>query len=495
MTMHTRLCFWVLLLVPFVVYVPAIGQSYGVRDDYSHMREAHEEPGKIVRFIASHGRPLHGMLLEMSFSYLKSVNDLVWLRLASIALLAGLGIVLWRRVDSAGWPALDATALGLAVTLLPAAQICATWAYSWPWVLSLILAVAGFSAIEVEGEKGEKPRVMGILSGVCLYMLATLIYQSNALFAVVPMAAVALPGTTRRTRTELLHWFAVHLAVLFVSLGLSYLLLKLLFAGGVFHEAPRMQLEGNPLTKLGWFFWQPLPNALALYALRDDFHTGAVFFWAAVALVVSCLASVIRNEPGKEGELAHLQWWLCLGVLPWVAHGVSLVAAERSTAYRTLYALSGLALVVVFAALHQLPIDEKKQLWVRYSVLAALLLTAAGLAAYQSYTLIAQPQAREWSLVRSAVMQARLQDTTRIYVIEPTLADRSTARVHYDEFGSLSSDSDWVPKEMVKAALRERFPAGLPKGRSIDYAQSKEPPADGAADVVIDMRQMKQWRH
>jgi hypothetical protein len=67
--------------------------------------------------------------------------------------------------------------------------------------------------------------------------------------------------------------------------------------------------------------------------------------------------------------------------------------------------------------------------------------------------------------------------------------------VHYDEFGSLSSDSDWVPKEMVKAALRERFPAGLPHGQRIDYAQGKGPPADGAADVVIDMRQMKQWRH
>jgi hypothetical protein len=485
----------VLILVPFVVYGPAIFQSYGWRDDYSHLHEAHEEPGRMLRFIASHGRLLHGALLETSFSHIESINDLVWLRLASVTLLVGLGIALWRRVESAGWPELDAAAFGLAVTLLPAAQVSATWSVCWTGVLSLILAVAGFSAIEVEVGKGGMQRVLGVIGGVFLYVLATLIYQSNALFAVVPMAATALSCATRRTRAELLRWFAIHLAVLFVSLGLSYLLLKLLFAGGVFPESPRMQLEGNPLTKLGWFFWQPLPNALALYALRDDFNTGAVFFWATVALVVSFLAWVIRSEPVKEGGRAHLKWWLCLGVLPWVAHGVSLGAAERSTAYRTLYALSGLALVVVFTALRQLPIDEKKQLWVRYSVLAALLLTAAGLAAYQSYTLIAQPQAREWHLVRTAVMQAWLKDTTRIYVIEPTLADRSTTRVHYDEFGSLSSNSDWVPKEIVKAALRERFPTGLPKGQRIDYAQGKEPPAVGVADVVIDMRQMKQWRN
>jgi hypothetical protein len=484
-----------LLLVPFMVYGPAIGQIYGWRDDYSYLREAHEEPGKIVRFIASHGRPLSGALLEMSFRHIESVADLVWLRLATIALLAGLGLALWRRVVSAGWPGLDAAALGLAVTLLPAAQVCATWAMSWTWVLALLLAVAGFSAIDVAVAQSGMPRVLGGIGGIFLYVLATLIYQSNALFAVVPMAAATLSGATRCTRAALLRWFAIHLVVLCVSLSLSYLLLKLLFAAGIFDEAPRMQLESHPLTKLGWFFWQPLPNALALYVLRDDYNTGAVCFWAAVALVVVFLVWIIRSAPVKEGGLAYVQWGLCLGVLPWVAHGGSLVAAERSTAYRTLYALSGLVLVVVFAALRQLPMDAKKQLWGRYSVLAVLLLSAAGCAAYQSYTLIAQPQAREWHLVRSAVLQTRLQDTTRIYVIAPTLAERSTARVHYDEFGSLSSNSDWVPKEMVQAALRERFLSGLPPGQRIDYAQGKEPPADGTADVVIDMRQMKQWRH
>jgi hypothetical protein len=494
--MRTLLCLGVLVLVPFVVYVPAISQTYGWRDDYVHLRQAHEEPGKMVRFGASHGRPLHGVLLEMSFGRLESIDDLVWLRLVSVTLLVGLGIALWRCVERAGWPALDAVALGLAVTLLPAAQVCATWAVCWTLVLSLILAVAGFSAIEVGLETGGVRRVIGMIGGVFLYMLTSLIYQSNALFAVVPMAATALSCATRRTRAGLLCWFAAHLAVLFISLGLSYLLLKLLFAGGIFPESSRLQLEGHPLTKLGWFFWKPLPNALALYALRDAFNTGMVFFWAAVALVVAFLAWIICSRPVMDGGCARLAWWLCLGVLPWVAHSVSLVAAERSIGYRTLYALSGLVLVVVFTALRRLPIAEKQQLWMRYNVLAALLLTAAGLAAYQSYTLIAQPQTREWHLVRSAVLQARLSDTTRIYVIESAVTDRSTARVYSDEFGSLSSNSYWVPRDMVKAALRERFPAGLPNGRRIDIVvQGKKPPVDGAADIVINMRQMRQWRN
>jgi hypothetical protein len=166
--MRTLLCFGVLILVPFVVYVPAISQTYGWRDDYAHLREAYEEPGKMVRFMAGQGRPLQGVLLEMSFGRLESIDDLVWLRLASVTLLAGLGIALCRCVERVGWPALDAAAFGLAVTLLPAAQVFATWATCWPFALSLILAVAGFSAVEVGVETGGVRRVIGMIGGVFL---------------------------------------------------------------------------------------------------------------------------------------------------------------------------------------------------------------------------------------------------------------------------------------------------------------------------------------
>ena len=41
----------------------------------------------------------------------------------------------------------------------------------------------------------------------------------------------------------------------------------MLFNTGIFHESVRMKIETNPFTKIVWFFWQPLPNALALFAL------------------------------------------------------------------------------------------------------------------------------------------------------------------------------------------------------------------------------------
>ena len=43
----------VLFLVPLVAYWPATFHQYGLRDDYSNLREAHEEVGKVLQFCAS----------------------------------------------------------------------------------------------------------------------------------------------------------------------------------------------------------------------------------------------------------------------------------------------------------------------------------------------------------------------------------------------------------------------------------------------------------
>ncbi|MBI2515372.1 MAG: hypothetical protein HYV95_00500 [Opitutae bacterium] len=491
--MRTRICYWLLILVPLLVYAPAVFQTYGMRDDYSHMREAREEPGKLVHFTASQGRPLYGAMLETTYEHMDSVDDLSWLRLTSVVLLIGLGIILWKQLDAAGWPEIDAAALGLGVTLLPAAQIGVGWAIGWPWALSLILAVAGFAAVETELEKGGMKRAVGVIGGIFIYVLASLIYPSNALFAVVPIAASALTKE-RRTPQELFRWVLLHVGVLIGSLIVAYLLLRGLFAAGVFHESTRMQLETNPFTKLLWFLWQPLPNALALFALRDDFHTGELFFWPVVAGIVALIIWVRRSEKVKSDPTTLMAWQLCLGVLPWAAHAISLLAAEHSTGYRTLAALSGLVLTVVIVSLRRLPLDKGIEPWAHYGGLAALLALLAFGAWHNTLSLIARPQGREWRLLNDAVTQTRFKPQTKVYMIELSLDDRSTDRVHQDEFGSLSAQGSWAPQEMFKAAMRERFPRGLPNGQSVVFTHGQKLPAEGAYDVVIDLRKLKQWR-
>jgi hypothetical protein len=492
--MRTRICFWLLILLPFVVYGPAVLMDYGFRDDYAYLREAREEPGKLVFFNTSQGRPLYGALIETSFGRLDSASDLEWFRLLTVVELALLAIVLWRHFEFSGWPQVDAAFAAFAIVMLPAAQVAAGWAIGWPWVASLLLSVAGFMAVDTELEKGGLKRTMGVVGGIFIYAMSALIYQSNVMFAVVPLAATMLPRLKLRSRAELLRWFCMHLVILFTALFLSYLLLKVLYSSGDFHESARVQLERNPFTKLAWFIWQPVPNALALFLLRCDFNTGAVWFWLAAVAVAGFIGWILWIEPQKETDNERLKWQLCLGVLPFVGHGVSLIAAERSTGYRTLFALSGLVVIVLFTALRRLPLGDKLRPYMQYAAMIVVALGAMYLAWYHTVKYIAEPQQKEWELVHEAVMNAHFQEKTRFYLIEPTLDDRSTQLVHRDEFGSLSTNSDWVPKEMFKTALHERFPKGLKAGRSWEFTQGLQPPAAGTYDILIDMRKIREAR-
>ncbi len=56
-----------LFLVPLVAYWPATFHQYGLRDDYSNLREAHEEVGKVLQFCASAARPIYGWLLQATY--------------------------------------------------------------------------------------------------------------------------------------------------------------------------------------------------------------------------------------------------------------------------------------------------------------------------------------------------------------------------------------------------------------------------------------------
>ena len=488
---RTRICLYVLLLAPLAVYWQTIFHDYGMRDDYMHLRATREAPGMLVKVTASHGHPLAGALLETTFGVTDDVAQLPWLRLASVLLMVVLALAIWRQLYQSGWSEVEAAAIGLGVILLPAAQVGAGWAIAWPHALALLLAVAGFSAIETELERGGLKRAVALLGGCMIYALASLIYQSNALFAVVLIAAVLLVRSGREPMTDP-KWLAYHLGALVLGLLVAYSLVQGLVGNGVFHESARMQLESQPFAKLLWFFSQPLPNALALYVLRDDFGGGAAVFWSAVAVSVILIGAGFRFAPAGTGAWWKRKWLWCLVILPFVAHAAALMSAERSSAYRMLFPLAGLALVYVVHGLRALAGVAKLNALLHYAALATLAVGAAWHASQQAFGLIAEPQGHEWDIVQSSLLRANFNKATKVYFITPTLAERSTDVVCGDEFGSISSTSPGVPKDMVKAALHERFGAKLPKGGSYTFTAGREAPSPSQFDLVIDMRRLKQ---
>ena len=86
----------VLFMVPLLAYWPATFHDYGLRDDYSNLREAHEEVGKVLQFCASHARPIYGWLLQATYGQTNSVENLQWLRFVAALLLGAISLVSFR---------------------------------------------------------------------------------------------------------------------------------------------------------------------------------------------------------------------------------------------------------------------------------------------------------------------------------------------------------------------------------------------------------------
>jgi hypothetical protein len=195
---------------------------------------------------------------------------------------------------------------------------------------------------------------------------------------------------------------------------------------------------------------------------------------------------------GTKTWQQRLRWLVAALFLPFVAHSVSLAASSQAIGYRTLLPLSGLFLVLAMFGLRAIVARHRVPRTVESVMFAGLLVVLAQLAHRNPLTLIAEPQGREWDLVQAAANRLRLTNDTQVYLIRPTIDYRSTERVYADEYGTLTADADWAAKEMFKAAMRERFPNGLPENTAYTlWTGSGSPPAEYSYDLVVNLQELR----
>ena len=134
----------ILFLVPLIAYWPATFHEFGLRDDYSNLREAREEPATVLEFCASTARPIYGWLLQSTYGQTSSVHNLQWMRLLASALLGALSLVMFRGLRSLGWSFNSSLCFALLLSLVPSSQVIASWAVGWPYAATALLGVGAF---------------------------------------------------------------------------------------------------------------------------------------------------------------------------------------------------------------------------------------------------------------------------------------------------------------------------------------------------------------
>jgi hypothetical protein len=484
-----------LFLIPLLAYWPTTFHDFGLRDDYSNLREAHEEIGKVVKFCASHARPIYGYLLQATYGATSSVQNLQWMRFIAALLLGALSLVSFRGLRALGWKVGPSLSFAVLLALVPSSQVVASWAVGWPYEATALLAVAGFFTAEgalAIGLRAGLGRAVGQwLLALCLMVVAALIYQPSAMFYVVPLAA-ALIAQRHRSLPQSARWLGFHVGFVGVTLALAYLTVSLLYAAGVFVKSGRVAFEHHWIEKMGWFLGEAVPNALSMFILNDNNQRDHSLYFGGAALAGLILIAGVFLEWRRHGRDRGMVWLAALLGLPTFACAVSLIASEHYATYRTILAMTAVLLCFLVAS-----VAAMTELWSANArrLLATLAVALAFLTAeHHSYALIAVPQGNEWQLVLAGAKHVRLDGPRQsIFAIASSPADISTATIYHDEFGSLSSNSEWVPREMFKRAMHDLHPEMQNLDARYDFATGPRLPEGQKFDVIIDLHRLRQF--
>jgi hypothetical protein len=483
-----------LVLLPLLVYGNTIFHRYGFRDDYSAIREAREEPGAVLRLGGSQARPLYGWLLRKSAQFTPTIDDLPWLRAAGGLCLGLLAAGCYSILRRQQWSACLAALTAALLVLLPSAQLIAGWGICWPHAVAAGLGLAGYAVAE-QGFGMEQGWQRGALLAASAGSVvgAALVYQPNAMFYLVGVAA----GLGQRLEQPLrrqLGWLTWHGVTMGAGMLLAFNIAWWLFEAGVFPRSPRIAIEPNLPDKILWSLRVALPNVLALFAINDE--TGHSVLLPAVSML-ACLTMLMGGVVWvmrRQGAARALWWLACLAGVPLAAYSVSILVREHWASYRTLYASSAAVLVLVMTTLGWWWNTRRQRRRLCLGMLAGMTFAVVILARWQAYTLIALPQALELRLLEKGARAIDPAKHPRVFILTPTLRHAPSALRWGDEFGSLSMDSDWTPKEALKHVMRARFPEMLDVDDRYVYASGVVLPKGRPPDVIIDLQRISEYR-
>ena len=332
------------------------------------------------------------------------------------------------------------------------------------------------------------------MGAIVLMTLAALVYQPTGLFYCVGIVA-ALPGRRGRPWRENLRWMGVHLSIVFAGLAVALLIVKALYLTGVFEASARIAFEHDPFGKFWWFVREPLPNALSIFVLNDDDGSTRTAFTANAGIMATLLAVGLGVEWRRRGGRPAGFWLILLALLPLAAYSVNLVVADRYASYRPTFALTGVLLIfLTLSWINLCSLAGRGGRWIERAGYVVALALAVYTAQFHAFALIAVPQSAELQIIQNTAEHVAPRNRpVRIYFVQPSLADSPAAIAYHDEFGSLSTNNDWMPKEIFDELMRERFPALPDRERRYDMQTGYgSPPLGKVFDFVIDMRKLRQ---
>lgn len=467
--MRQRLSYLALLVLPLCAFGPLLVTEFGTPQDFVQLGASDSAAEAATRGIVGDA------LVDISYHWVGSVQMLGLVRGLGLLLVMLGGVALWQILERGGWSEFDATVLALGVVLLPSSQVVVGWSTAWPAALAALLSLAGFAAAESELEMGGMKRGVGLLGGALLYFGAAMCDFPGALLALTPLAALTLTRP-KKAHAELGRWFFTHLAVGVAGLTAADILARWLMHGA------GVAATGSLAMRAAEIFLFVLPAGLSgFWAAAAGWRT--MVGLGISAAMAAAIFMLVRRDMQRTDGMARV-WLLALAV-PALAFFCALCAAPGEFAgYRAVWGWSGLVLVGIVGAIRGAGETPAKRGPMQYATLGAVAVLGLLAAHTQSRAMIGEPLGGEWERMRANVFRAKLGGEVNVRLLLPP-PDASAARER--GFSPRVAHSANSAVQMFHAALRERYPTGLPKGTKVHVETGQTaPPAKGT--LLIDLR-------
>ena len=257
------------------------------------------------------------------------------------------------------------------------------------------------------------------------------------------LQAISEKGIPRSVRFFLPSYFFVY--------GIYFLLFKFAMSRLAEGASARTELLTNPLWKLCYMFFKPLPGAFYFnWIVREKSIIGRIIY---ILLFAGCMAANLLRLPNRlRPRLAYI---LTILAFFFLAYLPSLVVKEDYASNRTLLALDMTVFVWVFTTFLELLRDRKRQL------IASAFLGLCGVMAscYNLRHLFLLPATTEYEKISAYIdTNYRPGITTIAYIRSSEDLPRRKYAISssWDEFGMSSSWFAWVPDALVRQLVFEK---------------------------------------
>lgn len=443
--------YYLYVLIIGLCFAPVVISTYAFSDDYTTLFNVLSSNENAFQWDMMSGRPVYAVVRYWAQSVLHGIGDFSWLRLAAVVSIAAyccfVRFFIMRRALALS-PTLQLL-LPLALSLIPAMTVYASWATCFPFALAMLLSGVSYYLVSDARVQG---RLWRVPVGCLLLIAAFGIYQPAAM----TFALFMFLDNCITTRALSLGKLVINVLTLLIGMVASFLMAKVLPLLIYHRVMDRGALTDDFPAKLLWFWREPLRN------VANNYNIDPVTWYTnlSTAIIVIALLSLLRLRQGGLKILLAL-------VIAVGSYSPNLILTESWAAFRSLVAIESIGCALFVLGLWQLV--GRLPPMARVTLTGVLFAGLLALTQSNLYSGFIDPQRAEYRNLTQALSDQvpKDYDGQVMFDLSDTAWNAFAAIGRYDEYGNISLSTPWAPQGMAESIRQEKHFAFHLKGNVI----------------------------